>query len=129
MRKIFAVLALLASGVAQAAGPIAHVSWVHPTEYTTRDQVTGITTSTPLPIADIKQTIVKWYAGGIIVGSVTVAAPATAVDVPGLICGDYNFVALTEVKSGSQSPDSTPPKVYATGIACSSPKAPIVTVN
>lgn len=127
MRYLIMALALMAS--AEAAGPVAHVSWTHPTEYTTRDQVTGITTSTPLPLTDIKQTIVKWYAGGIMVGSVTVAAPATAVDVPGLICGDYNFVALTEVQSGSKSPDSTPPKVYATGIACSSPKPPIVAVN
>lgn len=114
---------------AHAAGTVAHVSWVHPTEYVTTDPATGQTTTTPLPLSDIKQTIIKWFVGTNQVGSVTVQAPATTVDVPNLVCGNYNFVGVTVVNSGVASADSAPPAIYVSGITCSVPKAPAVTVQ
>jgi hypothetical protein len=123
------LVVLLHFSSAKAAGAIAHVSWTHPTQYITTDPVTGQTTTTTLPLSDIKQTIIKWYVGTTLVGSTTVQAPATTVDVPNLVCGNYNFVGVTVVNSGASSVDSAPPAIYVTGLSCTTPKPPAVTVQ
>lgn len=130
MKRLLLLLAILASAAVQAEGTTAHVSWVHPTQYSTIDPITGqAVANSPLPLSDIKQTIVKWFVGTALAGSVTVNGTGTTVDVPNLICGNYNFVAQTVVISDAKSPDSTPPTTYATGVSCKNPKAPTVAVS
>lgn len=126
---LVSVIVLMIADHAHGAGPVAHVSWTHPTQYITTDPATGQQTTTTLPASDIKQTVIKWFVGSTQVGSVTVQAPATAVDVPNLICGNYNFVGVTVVNSGAASADSTPPAIYVTGLTCSVPKAPAISVQ
>ncbi len=110
----FLVLALIAP--ANAAGTTANLSWVHPT--------TRIDES-PLPVAQIRETLIEWRrtAAGPLIGSLRVPAPATTASVPGLVCGDFVFVAYTVAVDAAQSGGSTPPTNYATAIVCV-PKAP-----
>lgn len=107
---------------AQAQTPdplVARVTWVPPTTYI--DNV-------PLG-ADLLEYVVEWRRpiGGTLVGSQRVPAPANGVDIPGLICGNYDFVVLAVTKptavypNTTSQPSNTATKV--TGVACV-PKAP-----
>jgi hypothetical protein len=105
-------------GLAFAEGPVARVSWTNPTTY-----IDG----SPLPVTDLKEIIVSWGrnpAGPFTLGTVTVTSPATTVDIPGMVCGNYHFVARAVVKTNEVSTDSTPPVVYATNVSCKTPNPP-----
>lgn len=116
---VFLLLTLVTS-TAHAAGPTAHVTFVLPTKYIDE---------TPLPLSAIKETLIEWrrVGAGELVGSVRVAAPATAVDVPGLVCGDFVFTGFVITKTDLQSGVSNAAN-YPTGIACV-PKAPALSVG
>src|SRR5262245_4445864 len=76
----FGFLALVIHpSIAVAAGTTAQLSWVMPTSYTDE---------TPLPAADIAETVIEWRrtAAGPVLGTVRVPAPATVTTVPGLTC-------------------------------------------
>jgi len=97
---------------AQAAGTSANLSWTHPTTY-----IDG----TPLALADIGSTVITWRrtAGGPVVATLTVPAPAAATTVTGLVCGDFVFTARTVMRVDANSSDETaPPAPYTTGITC-----------
>lgn len=131
MKYLVSLAALLFSAIALSAGTVAHVTVTYPTEATQLSQVTGQTVTVPLDISEIQKAVVKWYAGTTLVGQVDLIAPATKIDVPNLVCGNYNFTAYVMLKTtAAQSPDFAPPAVYATQITCSTvPKAPAVTVQ
>lgn len=129
MRLILLAALALLSGIAQAAGPVAHVTIVHATQQTVTDPITGQKSTIPLPLSDIQKVVVKWSVGTTLAGSVDLIAPATTIDVPGLICGDYSFTAYTVLKTAVVSPDYVPPAIYATGVSCTAPKSPAVTVQ
>jgi hypothetical protein len=105
----FLILALLLSPVVFAAGTTANLSWTLPTTYTD---------GSPLAVADLREIIVEWRRTplGNVIGSVRVPAPATSVNVPGLVCGNYIFVAyVTTVDAQSDASNNAP---YATGVKC-----------
>lgn len=105
---------------ALAEGPIARVSWTNPTQY-----IDG----SALPAADLKEIVVSWgrsSSGPFTIGSVTVPSPATAVDIPGMVCGDYYFVARATVKTNETSAQ-TAAVVYATQVSCKTPNPPTAT--
>jgi hypothetical protein len=118
---------------ADAAGPTATVTLTPATEYETTDPVTGAKTTTPMPASDIKEHLIKWFVAGTtrLAGQATLTMPATSTQVNGLICGNYDFVAVTVVKDSAISPsrDSAPPAVYATEVSCKNPKAPAVSAS
>lgn len=135
---LIAGLAILMAAVsfsspARAAGPTATVSFTPATEYVTTDPVTGAQSTSPMPASDIKEHVIKWFVAGTtrLAGSKTLAMPATSTQVSGLICGNYDFVAVTVVKDTAITPskDSAPPVVYATEVSCKNPKAPAVSVS
>lgn len=114
------IAALAFWGFAFAEGPIARVSWTNPTAY-----IDG----SPLPVADLKEIVVSWgrsATGPFNLGSVTVTSPATSVDIPGMVCGDYHFVAKATVKTNETSANSNA-AVYATGVSCKTPNPPTAT--
>lgn len=127
MKRLLAAL-LLMPGIALADGPTATVTLTPATEYETTDPVTGAKTVTPMPASDIKEHLIKWFVSGTtrLAGQATLAMPATSTQVSGLICGNYDFVAVTVVKDTAITPskDSSPPAVYATRVSCKNPKAP-----
>lgn len=123
---------VLICGQALAAGTTAQVTITWPTEATQLSQLTGQTVTVPLALADIQKAVIKWYAGTTLVGSIDLAAPATKIAVPNLVCGDYNFTAFVVLKNPASPPsaDFAPPAAYATGITCATvPKAPAVSVS
>ncbi len=98
-----------------AAGPIAHLSWTLPTQNVDST-----------PVVPLKETLIRWNRTGdtaALNGSVRVAIPATAVDVPGLICGDYDFYAVAVPVSGTVS-DPSNIVVYKTAVVCSNKPNP-----
>lgn len=108
----FAVVALLTVSSVFAAGTSATLSWQLADSY-----IDGA----PLAAANIKETLIEWRRPGntTVVGSVRVAAPAITKVVPGLVCGNFEFVAYTITVAPAESSDaSTPPVVYATGVTC-----------
>lgn len=100
--------------LAVAAGTTATVSWIPPTTYV--DTI-------PLPLTDIASVTVSWSrtAGGPVVGSVTVVAPATSTTVP-TPCGGYEFTATVTTTATATYPNTTSspsgPVTYASGVKC-----------
>lgn len=108
------IILIFTAGIrtAHSAGTSATVSFTHPTTY-----VDG----SPLAVADIASVLITWRrtAGGPVVGTVSVIAPATSTIVPGLVCGNYLFTGQTVMKvNASTSDETTPPTPYSTGITC-----------
>lgn len=120
--------ALLLFGVAHAEGTTAHVSWTFATEATRTDPVTGAKTTVPLALTDIASTTVQWFVGATKVGEKVVTAPTAAADIPGLICGNYDFKAFHTHKEGTAG-DLSNTVAYATGVTCTVPKGPTVAVR
>lgn len=120
MKKIKILIScLLCSSVVFAAGTTANLSWVLPSTYTD---------GSPLAATDIKDIIVEWRRTplGNVVGTVRVPAPATSVNVPGLVCGNYVFVAyVTTIDAQSDASNNAP---YATGVKCK-PNPPLLSVG
>jgi hypothetical protein len=108
---ILIAVAMLYYTVAYAAGPSATIKWNHPTAYTD---------GSALALSEIKETYIAWRRPGssTVVGSVRVAAPATSTVVTGLACGNFNFVAVTVVKTNSIESTEGGPVLYATGVQC-----------
>lgn len=107
-----------------AAGTTATVSWTLPPTYT--DNVS-------LPTADVKFATVTWSRStGSSVGSITVAMPALTVQIPNLVCGNFNFVVSLTTTDTATYPNTTSDNSnlvpYATGIACK-PNPPTATVQ
>lgn len=103
--------AMVYYAVAYAVGPSATIKWSHPTAYTD---------GSALALSEIKETYVAWRRPGssAIVGSVHVAAPAISIVVAGLVCGNFNFVAVTVVKTNNVESAEGGPVLYATGVQC-----------
>lgn len=127
MRYLAAVLLWIA-GIAQAAGTSAVVTWTLATAYID---------STPLLATDIKETQILWRRPGAVglEGSVRVAAPTTTRTITSLVCGKYEFYAVTVLNkldaAGKNIVSAATAVVpYDTGIACVIPLAPSsLTVN
>ncbi len=126
-RSIAIVLCSSLFGVAAfAAGPIATLSWSYPTTYID---------SSPLPITDIATVTITWSktVNGSIVGTKTVAAPATTAQVTGLVCGsDFFRLTVTTTESAqepSSTSDPTNPAIYAVGVSCKPNPVTGVTVS
>lgn len=118
---------------AEAAGPTATVTITPATEYETTDPVTGVKSTSPMPLSDIKEHRIRWYVAGTarLAGEKTLTMPALETQVSGLHCGDYDFVGITVVKDAAISPsrESSPPRIYATEVSCKNPKAPAVSAS
>lgn len=101
---------------ARAAGTIARISWTPPTTY-----IDG----RALPAADLKEYVVLWSrsASGPFTSQVVVTAPATTVDVPGMVCGSFHFVVRATVVTNVTS-DNSAAVVYATNVSCNTPNPP-----
>jgi len=112
MRRFLLVFASLsaAATLVFAAGPSATLVFTLASQYVD---------ASPLPVADIKETLIEWRKPGqtALVGSAHVAAPAVQTTVAGLTCGDFDFVAYTVLKAGPNS-DATAPVRYQTGVVC-----------
>lgn len=129
MKHLIAAL-LLVPAIALTAGTTATVTITYPAEGTRLNQITGQQETVPIAIADIQKAVIKWYAGSTQVGSIDLIAPATKIQVPGLVCGNYSFTANVVMKTGVAGPDYTPPVPYATGVECTTvPKAPGVSAS
>jgi hypothetical protein len=111
---VFLLLVIFAPA-ANAAGTVAQLSWTHPTMRID---------DTPLALSEIRETLIEWRrtAGGPIVGTLRVAAPANTASAPGLVCGDFVFSAATIANNGDSSAP-TAPVAYTTEIRCV-PKSP-----
>jgi hypothetical protein len=105
-----ALIGVLGTAPARAAGTTANLSWTMATQ-----NEDGST----LAPSSIVETIIEWRRPGssVLVGSLRVPAPATST-VANVICGDYDFVAYTVVAGGVQSAASAPPARYGTTITC-----------
>lgn len=101
---------LIAYNIAHAA-TAGTVSWSHPTAY-----IDG----SPLAVAEIKETLVIWRRPGssATAGSVRVAAPAASTSVSGLVCGNFNFSAITVLKTNDVQSQEGGPVLFATGVQC-----------
>lgn len=108
--KLFIAAALIA-GVAMAVGTSATLSWALASAYID---------NTPLPVSSIKETLIQWRRPGsaTVVGSVRVAAPAKTVVVPNLVCGQFNFTAITVLTTAGLDSDETPAVAYDTQVVC-----------
>lgn len=114
--RLIAAVAIIAAAViyysvAYAAGPSATIKWNHPVAYTD---------GSALALSEIKETYIAWRRPGssTIIGSVRVAAPAISTVVPGLACGNFDFIAVTVVKTNNVESTEGGPVLYATGVQC-----------
>jgi len=102
-----AMLFALSGVLAQAATPSAALSWTAPTTYTD---------GSPIISGELKTYTVEWRrsAGGALVGSLIVNAPAVTATVP-VACGVYVFdvIATAVIASGATNPVS-----FDSGVAC-----------
>lgn len=128
MKYVAALALLLAFDIANAEGTTARVSWTFATEATRTDPVTGAKTTVPLALSEIASTTIQWFVGQTKVGEKVVTAPTAAVDIPGLVCGSYDFKAFHTHTQGSPGELSSAVS-YPTGVACTVPKGPTVTVR
>lgn len=116
LRWVFglAILAILLVVFSQAfaAGTTATVSWTPPTTFTDGTPLTGLIGFR----IDAKP---KTYQGPTL--TKTVGPGITSTQFAGLICGDYDFTAITLAGTNSD-PSNTAP--YATGITCSNKPNP-----
>jgi hypothetical protein len=126
--KYALVALLLLPFCAQTEGTTGHVSFTFATEAVRTDPVTGVKTTVPLALSDIASTTIQWFVGTTKVGEKVVTAPAAAVDIPGLICGNYDFKAFHTHKQGSVGELSNT-VAYATEVACTVPKGPSLAVR
>lgn len=121
MRLLIAAL-MLAAGAVHAAGTTATVKWQLATSYVDNK---------PLTVTDIKETQILWRRPGAtgLEGSVRVAAPATTRVISSLVCGQYEFYAVTVLNkldaAGKNIVSAATAVVpYDTGIVCVTPVAP-----
>jgi hypothetical protein len=113
---------LLVASTAEAVGTSATVSWTLATSY-----IDG----TPLLTTDIKETQILWRRPGAsgLEGSVRVAAPTVTRTITSLVCGKYEFYAVTVLNkldaAGKNIVSAATAVVpYDTGIACVTPQTP-----
>lgn len=107
---LLAVLGVLGTLPAHAAGTTANLSW---TPATTNED------GSVLAPASIVEHVIEWRRPGssALVGTLRVPMPATSV-VANVVCGEYDFVAYTVVSGGTTSAASAPPVRYSTDITC-----------
>lgn len=104
------IVAFIICGVAAAAGTSATLSW----------QIATVNTDgSALDASLVKETLIKWRRKGqtAVFDSRAVTAPATSITVAGLVCGDFDFSAVTVLKDTTAS-DETGKVTYATGVTC-----------
>jgi hypothetical protein len=120
-----------ACSVAHAAGDVAHVTIASlPTQYTDDSALT---------LGDIQEIHVQWFRPGATDKTGEQVLPPTqlVVDIPGLKCGDYRFIAFVVTTATARFPNQGGPSTngpvggpvpYVTGVSCN-PKAPSLTVQ